>query len=160
MPPPASAKPIEREWRGGRQRNRDAAERCQRRAASEQHPVGEAACRLAGEASGRHRRREDARPEAADGRIGVQLALEEERAPALGAALDDERDRADEADRDEAVREPQPLLRPACTGAWSVETSSAVRAITTETAIRIVSRPTPALRARPALTAPTSTPIE
>src|SRR4051812_6679310 len=48
----------------------------------------------------------------------------------------------------------------ACPGASSVAITSPVRAISSATVTRIGSRPTPAPRARPAPTAPTSTPTE
>src|SRR5438128_108137 len=64
-----------------------------------QRAVGEPAGRLPEEAPECHRASEDPGPEAADRRVRVELPLEKEGAPALDAALDDERDRPDGADQ-------------------------------------------------------------
>ena len=58
-----------------------------------------------------HRAAEDPGAEAADGRLGVQLALEEDRAPALDPALDDERGRADEPDQEQRSLDPRVRAR-------------------------------------------------
>src|SRR3989442_6133498 len=70
---------------------------------------------MAGAASDRHGQREQARPEAADRGRRVEITLEEERAPALEAALDDEADQRDEPEREERARDAWPgrRLRPA-----------------------------------------------
>ena len=82
---------------------------CERRASAEQQPVGQAPRRLAREAAHCHRGCEDTGAEPADGGLGVQLALQEERAPALRAAFDDEGDRPDDPDDHETRRETQPV---------------------------------------------------
>src|SRR5579884_3574280 len=81
-------------------------------APDQERPVGETA-RLAEEAPGRHRAAEDAGAEAADRGMRVQLPLEEERAPALHPALDEERRGAREAEDDERPleRQPEPAIR-------------------------------------------------
>src|SRR5207237_4604040 len=74
------------------------------RSAGEQLAVGPVQ-RLPEEAAGRQRATEEARPERADGGLRVQLALEEECAPALRASLDDEGRRAEHSDREECALE-------------------------------------------------------
>ena len=61
--------------------------------------------RLPEEAARRHRAPEEPRSEAADVGLRVQLTIEEEGAPVLRASLDDERRRAEHADREECALE-------------------------------------------------------
>ena len=157
----AECEPDERDRRARRDRRQEAAAGREQPAPDEQRPLAEPRA-LAVEAPDRHRRAEDARPEPADGGRRVELALEEERAPALDAALDDERDRAEDPEPEQRALDVGSCASPRSAPARCARcrAAPAVSAISTATASRIVSRCAPALRARPAPTAPTRMPTE
>ena len=113
----------------------------------------------------RHCGAEDAWAEPADIRLGVQLALEKERTPGLDPSLDDERSGAGDPDHEERTRETRSparaRLRVGCLGPCRVSGEGKGRhSDQARDGDRIGSRPTPALRASPAATAPARTPQE
>ncbi len=75
-------------------------------ASDEEQPIAEAHLEpLPEQAPGHHRGREEPRAEGREGRRGVELGLQEERAPVLDAPFDHERDPAEHPEDDQAPGE-------------------------------------------------------